>query len=347
MSDKLKVARIIDKFAKLKLIDNNKVAPRKFAVFNRKDEVIEFKDQRVYLYFDEIVRNFKNLTIIKIDNMKQLNKLPMALRELNNLRELHINNCNIEIIPNWINTLTNLEIINLENNNIIKIPIEFTELKELISLNLNGNQISDIPTEFVNLNKLRNLNLGNNNFDGIPEVLLNLNIQNLNISGNYIHELPYNWKKIQYSLKKFDCIQKIPIEQADGVLKLEKLIELSLNPIIIPFNINHLKNLRKLVITESKNTELPLEISLLKQLIILKILNGRLLRLPENIHLMSELQELHATNNLLTTLPRSIGALRKIKKINVKNNNIIELPTTVDRLKDIILELEGNPILKK
>ena len=70
---------IIEKFAKLKLIENNKVAPRKFAVFNRKDEVIEFKDQRVYLYFDEIVRNFKNLTIIKIDNMKQLNKLSKDL----------------------------------------------------------------------------------------------------------------------------------------------------------------------------------------------------------------------------------------------------------------------------
>ena len=62
---------------------------------------------------------------------------------------------------------------------------------------------------------------------------------------------------------------------------------------------------------------------------------------------MSELRELHVTNNLLTTLPRSIGALRKIKKINVKKNNILELPTTIDRLKDIKLELEGNPILEK
>ncbi len=37
MSDKLKVARIIEKFANLKLIENNKVPPRKFAVFNTKD----------------------------------------------------------------------------------------------------------------------------------------------------------------------------------------------------------------------------------------------------------------------------------------------------------------------
>jgi Leucine-rich repeat (LRR) protein len=62
---------------------------------------------------------------------------------------------------------------------------------------------------------------------------------------------------------------------------------------------------------------------------------------------MSELRELHVTNNLLSTLPRSIGALRKIKKINVKQNNILELPTTIDRLKDIKLELEGNPILEQ
>jgi len=329
------------------LIENNKVPPRKFAVFNTKDEVIEFKDQRVYLYFDEIISNFKKLTTIKIDSMKQLNKLPIALKELKNLKEISITNCNIEIIPNWINGLMNLEIIDLQKNNIIKIPTEFAELKELVSLNLNGNQISEIPIEFVNLKKLENLNLGNNNFDLIPEVLLELNIRNLNISENYIQRLPSNWKKIQDSMQKFECIQKIPIEEADGVLKLEKLVELSFNPLILPFKMNQLKNLSKLIITECKNTELPPEICLLKQLIILKILNGRLLRLPENIHLMNELRELHVTNNLLTTLPRSIGALRKIKKINVKKNNILELPTTIDRLKDIKLELEGNPILEK
>ena len=347
MSDKLKVARIIEIFANLKLIENNKVPPRKFAVFNTKDEVIEFKDQRVYLYFDEIISNFKKLTIIKIDSMKQLNKLPIALKELKDLKEISITNCNIEIIPNWINGLMNLEIIDLQNNNIIKIPKEFAELKELVSLNLNGNQISDIPIEFIDLKKLKNLNLGNNNFDIIPEVLLELNIRNLIISKNYIQRLPSNWEKLQDSMKKFDCIQKIPIEEADGVLKLEKLIELSFNPLILPFKMNQLKNLSKLVITECKNTELPPEICLIKQLTILKISNGRLLRLPENIHLMSELRELHVTNNLLTTLPRSIGALRKIKKINVKQNNILELPTTIDRLKDIKLELEGNPILEQ
>ena len=347
MSDKLKVARIIEKFANLKLIENNKVPPRKFAVFNTKDEVIEFKDQRVYLYFDEIARNFKKLKTIKIDSMEHMNKLPIALKELKKLKEICITNCNIETIPNWINGLMNLEILDLQNNKIIRIPKELSELKELISLNLNGNQISEIPIEFVNLKRLKDLNLGNNNFDVIPEVLLELNIRNLNISENYIHRLPSNWKKIQDSMNTFECIQKIPIEEADGVLKLGKLIELSFNPLILPFNINQLKNLSKLVITECKNTELPPEICLLKQLVILKILNGRLLRLPENIHLLSELRELHVTNNLLSTLPRSIGALRKIKKINIKDNNILELPTTIDRLKDIKLELEGNPILKK
>lgn len=85
-----------------------------------------------------------------------------AVLMLNNIRDLFLNNNEIENIPKEIFRLRSLERLNLSNNKIRSIPPELGKAVSLKELHLADNFISNVPMEIGTLYNLEVLNLHNN-----------------------------------------------------------------------------------------------------------------------------------------------------------------------------------------
>lgn len=81
---------------------------------------------------------------------------------LSNIKELLLNNNEIETIPKDLYKLRNLEKLNLSHNKIRSIPSELGRAVSLKELHLNDNFISSVPMELGTLFALEILNISNN-----------------------------------------------------------------------------------------------------------------------------------------------------------------------------------------
>ncbi len=110
-----------------------------------------------------------NLDGIKyVDVFNNINSLNYILSyNFKNLGRLVLNNCGLEIFPDWL--------------------IKFTKLR---ILHLDYNLLSDIPDSVKNLTKLKAISIKNNNFTRIPNVLQYLDLYHVNISYNPITIIP-------------------------------------------------------------------------------------------------------------------------------------------------------------
>ena len=153
---------------------------------------------------------------------------------VNELQELTLRHCDIEVIPPEISKLVNLTYLNLAYNNIEVVPYEIAELDNLTYLNLSNNIIKTIPSEFyldfkkletlilyknriTNLDwdvdvesggtydffdTLKYLNISHNNLEALPEWIGYCRYMiHLDIIYNNIEELP-SLKKLVF-LKRF------------------------------------------------------------------------------------------------------------------------------------------------
>jgi CCR4-NOT transcription complex subunit 6 len=82
--------------------------------------------------------------------------------DLTFIRELYLNNNEIETIPKGMAALKSLEILNLSRNKIKNIPAEIGRIVTLKELYLNDNLISNVPMELGALYNLEIFNISNN-----------------------------------------------------------------------------------------------------------------------------------------------------------------------------------------
>lgn len=91
-----------------------------------------------------------------------LKSLSPSILLLNTIKDLLLNNNEIESIPREIYKLKNLEKLNLSHNKLRNIPPELGRTVSLKELYLNDNFISSVPMELGTLYNLETLNLSNN-----------------------------------------------------------------------------------------------------------------------------------------------------------------------------------------
>lgn len=91
-----------------------------------------------------------------------LKSLSVSLFLLSGLRELLLNNNELETIPREIHLLRSLEKLHLGHNKIRAVPPELGRMVWLRELHLNDNLISTVPMELGSLHGLEVLSLGNN-----------------------------------------------------------------------------------------------------------------------------------------------------------------------------------------
>lgn len=101
--------------------------------------------------------------IIGLDlSFQGLKSLSPSILLLNTIKDLLLNNNEIESIPREIYKLKNLEKLNLSHNKLRNIPPELGRTVSLKELYLNDNFISSVPMELGTLYNLEILNLSNN-----------------------------------------------------------------------------------------------------------------------------------------------------------------------------------------
>ena len=96
------------------------------------------------------------------------------LKNLNNLKHLHLGSNSFKQISNEICNLTSLESLGLSNNQLTNIPKNIGNLKSLTSLDLGYNKLVSIRKSIGNLSSLKCLDLGYNQLTNLPKSIKKL-----------------------------------------------------------------------------------------------------------------------------------------------------------------------------
>lgn len=197
-------------------------------------------------------------------------------------------------IPNDLFELTDLEILDITPESksgliytLPRIPASFSRLKNLKVLNLDNNNLVSIPNEIGDLEELEVLTISHNFLSTLPNSFRKLQkLQSCHLAHNKFEEVPLC---LCYLSKSF------------------LFLDLSSNDIRqLPSSIQHLKQLRTLI-----------------------VLNNRLKILPDTICQLIKLETLWLGNNQLKSLPKQFSDL-----VNLDWNVYYELSSN----------FEGNPL---
>ena len=80
--------------------------------------------------------------------------------------------------------------INLSNRELKTIPEEVRKHKDVIEIDLSNNQLTDLPLWLKDFTSLKKLNIAHNEFSSLPICISHLNLENLDIRGNTLNEIP-------------------------------------------------------------------------------------------------------------------------------------------------------------
>ncbi|RCI07265.1 hypothetical protein CU098_010616 [Rhizopus stolonifer] len=127
-------------------------------------------------FLNKVQLAFKQIDILTI--------APPAIRFLNNLSCLQLQNNNIQELPSELWRLTSLEELNLGHNQLKSIPKKISLLVNLKELYLHSNQIDEIPSDIGKLPHLVVLDLTDNQLTCLPAELLKLEFWQFWIEGN-------------------------------------------------------------------------------------------------------------------------------------------------------------------
>ncbi|XP_004449077.1 leucine-rich repeat-containing protein 2 [Dasypus novemcinctus] len=188
-------------------------------------------------------------------------ELPDSLKEQTHLKEWHISNTLIQLIPTYIELFQAMRILDLPKNQILSLPAEIGRLKNLKELNVSFNHLRSIPPELGDCE----------------------NLEKLDFSGNLeLTELPFelsNLKRatfVDISVNKFSSV---PV----CVLRMPNLqwLDVSSNDLDdLPQDIDRLEALQTFLLYKNKLTYLPRALLNLKQLSLIVVSGDHLVELP-------------------------------------------------------------------
>ncbi len=217
------------------------------------------------------LKNIHSLTlsnIIVIDNDKE--NTPVF--DLPNLKELIIEDSQIEITDNFIIKFPKLEKISFKNVIYHDPSKALNNLTQIESIVMTNCQINTLTSDFSKLQKLVRLELNQNNLKEVPAITNLLKLEYIDIQENKLTAFPNVFNnpslKIVYLAK--NKITNIPVE----IGKLKTLISMDLsgnNITELPDNFGKLGRLSQLDISENRISELPESLLRLKKLTLLKV----------------------------------------------------------------------------
>lgn len=192
---------------------------------------------------------------------EQWKELPDSLKKQTHLKEWHISNTLIQIIPTYIELFQAMRILDVPNNQISHLPAEIGRLTNLKELNVSFNHLKSIPPELGDCE----------------------NLEKLDCSGNLeLTELPFelsNLKRVIFVDISANKFSSVPI----CVLRMSNLqwLDISNNSLNdLPQDIDRLEELQTFLLYKNKLTYLPYELLNLKKLTLLVVSGDHLVELP-------------------------------------------------------------------
>ena len=231
----------IEIYKKLFNLDNNLETVKKYIQIHKTKKSFfnsGYDDRNIALFYAR-----QNLNMLP-----GLEKLPVGICNLINLRALYLYKGYIKEVPKEIGKLYNLETLELFANKINNIPKEIGDLINLRTLRLDLNSITKIPKEIGRLINLKLLYLQQNVIESIPIELGNLySLTKLDLSMNNIKEIPKELGKLinlqQLRLSSNYRIQRLP-EELGNLINLRYLDVYYSDINEIPPSIMNIGNLR-------------------------------------------------------------------------------------------------------
>lgn len=189
-----------------------------------------------------------------------------GLKQMINLTELLLQDCQLESLPSALQCLTNLRTIDLQHNNLrtLREIGRLAHLPRLSCLKVAFNQVLLLPPSVGLLQGLQVLDLSNNQLQSLPPSLFTLHsLRRLLLGGNMLEKLPAEVKSL-HLLTELDLsanrLRCLPHELFSGCLNLCVLNVAHNSLYSIPREVAALSQLHSLDLRDNSLKELPAEL---------------------------------------------------------------------------------------
>ncbi|QCY69896.1 hypothetical protein FHG64_11070 [Antarcticibacterium flavum] len=284
------------------------------------------------------VYNLNNLEKLIISDNETFQSLDIAIKNLNNLKELSIYFTSLKQIPAEIGELVNLEELNLKRNKIEKLPDEISSLTSLTKFYINHNHLGMLPAEIGNLKNLQELHLHRNLLKYLPASFSNLKaLELVHLEENDLKKLPEDFGKLS-SLEILDLsknlLQELP--KSFGNLSRLRTVRLDNNDLKeLPKNIGQLTNLERISFNNHYNdfiSSYDLETrEIVKDTTRIERKHNRIKYLPVGFSQLEHLKFIRLENNPIDGRA-FFNILKDLKSkeyyVDLKNCGIDDLPAT-------------------
>jgi Leucine-rich repeat (LRR) protein len=258
-------------------------------------------------------QTYKSLIIYN----EEITKINVSFNEL-----IKLPNEFTKILP----LLTNLVELNLSDNHLYELPNEIYELTQLKELDI-SNTLIKISDDIINLKKLETLKL--KNIGEMSEKAYEItNLLNLDLSNNKNKHNNYNKAckivKISEYMKQSDNITNI----VENMCNIFMGININ-NRFRLSNNINLLKNLQSINLSECDITQLPNQFYLLNNLKEINLSNNKISKLSTKIGNFPQLTNLNLSTNNIIVFPEEIGKLTSLTELNITANDTRYIPSSI------------------
>ena len=173
------------------------------------------------------VLEFRNLQSLSI-SLSDVSTLLPHLSKLGDLQDLHLQACDVSLIPESFLQLRNLRSLGIGNSDLQEFVPEIGQLKNLERLYLTQNALKRLPYCIGDLSHLKVLSLSYNRIEELPDSVCHLKeLESLFLDVNRLNYLPEalgNLQKLQVLTLKSNQLRNLP----DSICGLPHLKTLSL-----------------------------------------------------------------------------------------------------------------------
>ncbi|KAI9315500.1 hypothetical protein BX666DRAFT_1956109 [Dichotomocladium elegans] len=221
--------------------------------------------------------------------------------------------------------------IDLQARNLRTIPLFlYQHAPRVVSLDLSKNLLMDIPLDFIqSCRSLESLWLANNDYSVVPSSIRFVRmLENLNISGNRIHDLHH-----------------AHFEEITG-LKTLRIYNNRLSS--LPNTFSTFKQLTSLYMSNNDFTEFPRVICDIISLTFLDISFNKIQEFPDEISNLVNLSRFFAVANRFSgSIPASFAKLENLQELDIRQNHItdLEILSRLPRLEILVVDYNAVSIV--
>lgn len=286
-----------------------------------------------------LIEKLTNLEVLMLSrNCLAYESIPANIHRCHRLKVLHLSSNNLTKVPNSVTRLVCLKELYLNNCDIEYLPANFGRLNNLHILELRENHLSSLPKSLKQLSELRRLDISSNTFRSFPDVVGTMqNISELWMNDNYISEVPDCMNNLT-KLSHFDicCNRLEKLSNSIGFCVNMNLLLLSMNDLKeLPHTIGNLIALHTFKVDHNLLETLPDNIGCLQNLEELDVQFNNLKSFPSSIGRLRKLNSLIAAQNYISHLPVEIGSCSSLSVLSLHYNNIMYLPEEIGHLQNL------------